>query len=166
MFYWICSTIINGKHGLMESPRKTFTFYVSCEGWFRYLTQRLVHGIIPQAFARRALVSTSMVVLLVLRKILARQNSGSPSVTSTICLLRGRLRAGRRMSSPSVTQFPLQFIYFTLHVSIILCMGDMAFPSRLIFTGISCMLTSFTTSSPFEASMRTAMLGSPWFYLL
>ena len=166
MFHWICLTIINGERGLMESPRKIRTFYVSCEGWFRNLIQRLVHGIIPQAFVRQALVSTSMVVLLVIGESLGGRSSRSLSITSTICLFKGRLRVGQRMSSPSVTQFPFQFIDFTLHVSIILCMGNMTLPSRLTFTGMSCVHTSLTTSSSFEAPTLIAMLGSPWFYLV
>ena len=95
MFHRICSTIINGERGLMESSRKTRAFYILCEGQFRDLTQRLVHGIIPQAFAGRALISASMVVLLVVGERLVGQSSGSPSITSTICLLGGQLEVGR-----------------------------------------------------------------------
>ena len=166
MFYRICSTIVNGEYGLMKSPRKTRIFYVLCEGWFRNLTQRLVHGIIPQAFVRRAFVSMSMVVLLVVRKGLAGWSSGSPLITSIICLFRGWFGAGQWTTSPSMTQLPLQLVDFTLHVSIILCMGNMALPSRLTFTGMSCVHTSLTASYSFKAPMRIAMLRTPWFCLM
>ncbi|XP_030936530.1 uncharacterized protein LOC115961743 [Quercus lobata] len=35
-----------------------------------------------------------------------------------------------------MTQFPLQLVDFTLHVSVIFCMGNMTLPSRLTFTGM------------------------------
>ena len=80
----VCLTIINGERGLMKSSRKSRIFYISCEGWLRNLTQYFVHGIVPQAFARRNFVPTSMVVLLFIGKGLVGWSSGSPSITSTI----------------------------------------------------------------------------------
>ena len=162
----ICSTIINGECGLIESLRKPRSFYVSCEGWFRDLTQRLVHGIVPQAFARQALISTSMVVLLVVGERFAGWSSGSPFITSIICLLGGQLRVGRWTSLPCVAQFPFQLIDFMLNVSIVLCIGNVALPTRLAFTSMSCVHTSLTISSPFEAPTRIAMLRPPWFCLV
>ena len=73
MFHRICSTIINGECGLMESSRKT----------------RLVHGIVPQTFTRRALIPMSTVVLFIAGERLAGQSSKPLSITSVICLLGG-----------------------------------------------------------------------------
>ena len=162
----ICSTIINGECGLMELLRKTHILYVSSEGWFRDLTQRLVHGIVPQAFTRRVLISISIVVLLIIGKRLARQSSGSLSITSTIYLLGGQLGVGRWMSSPYVVQFPFQLIDFTLHVSTVLCMGNTTLPSRLAFTSMRCVHTSLTIFSSFEAPTQITMLRPPWFCLV
>ena len=53
-----------------------------------------------------------------------------------------------------MTQLPLQFVDFALHVSVILCMGDVTLPSRLTFAGMSCAHTSLTAPSPFEAPAR------------
>ena len=53
-----------------------------------------------------------------------------------------------------MTQLPFQLVDFTLHVSVILCIGNMTLPSRLIFTGMSCAHTSLTAPSPFEAPAR------------
>ena len=89
------------------------------------------------------------------------RSSGSPSITSTICLFEGRLGARRGTSSPSVTQLSYQLVNFTLHVPVILCMGDMTLPSRLTFAGMSCSYTSLTALSLFEAPMWVAMLGTP-----
>ena len=115
---------------------------------------------------RRTFLPTSMAILFFIGKSLARQSSGPPSITSTICLFGGRLGAGWGTSSPSVTQLSFQFVNFTLHVSVILCMGDMALPSRLAFASMSCAYTSFTALSPFEDPVRIAMLGTPWFCLV
>ena len=130
VFYRICPTIINGECGLMKLPRKARIFNVPCEGWFRNLTQRLVHGIVAQAFARRVFVPTSVVVLLFIGKGFVRRSSGSPSITSTIRLFRGRFGAGRWTSLPSMTQLPLQLIDFTLYVSVILCILPLRPPFR------------------------------------
>ena len=98
-----------------------------------------------------------MVRLLFIGKGLARLGSGSPSITSTICLFE----AGWRTSSSSVTQISFQFINFTLHVPVILYIGDMTLPSRLAFAGMSCTHTSPTVLSPLEAPVRIATLGTP-----
>ena len=115
---------------------------------------------------RQTFVPTSMVMLLFIGKNLARRGSKSPSITSTICLLGGRFGARRGTSLPSMTQPSFQLVNFTLHVSVILCMGDMTLPSRLTFAGMSCTHTSFMALSPFEAPVRIAMLGTPWLCLV
>ena len=166
VFYRVCLTIINGECELMKSLRKAHIFYASCEGWFRNLTQRLVNGIVLQTFARRAFVPTFMVVLLFIGKGLTGQISGSPSITSTIRLLKGRFGVRQWTSSPSMTQLPLQLVDFTLHVSVILCVGNMTLPSRLTFTSMNCVHTSLTAPSPFEAPALIAMLETPWLCLM
>ena len=108
----------------------------------------------------------SMAILLIAGKGFTARSSRSSSISSIICLVRGQLGVGRWMSSPCVAQFFLQFINFTLHVSIILCMRNMALPSRLASTGISCVHTSFMISpmlkvyKPLDSSW--CKLASTW----
>ena len=58
-------------------------------------------------------------------------------------------------------QLSFQLINFTLHVPVILYIGDMTLPSRLAFAGMSCTHTSPTVLSPLEAPVRIATLGTP-----
>ena len=102
-----------------------------------------------------------MVVLLFIGKDLTRRSSGSLSITSTIRLLRGWFGAKRGTFPPSVTQLSFQLINFTLHVSVILCMGDMTLPPRLTFASMSCTHTSLMALSPLEALVRITTLGTP-----
>ena len=166
VFYRVSLTIINGECGLMKSLRKARIFNVPCEGWFKDLTLRLVHGIIAQAFARWASVPTPMVVLLFIGKGFAGWSSRPLSIISIIYLFRGWLGDGRWTSLPSMTQLPLQLADFTLHVSVILCMGNMTLPLRLTFTGMSCVHTSLTAPFLFEAPALIAMLRTPWLCLM
>ena len=158
MFYWIWSTGIKGENGLMKSPRKAHIFYISRERWLRNLTQRLVHDIVPQAFAGRALIPASTAILLVVGKSLTGRSSRSSSISSIICLFKGQLEIGLWISSPCAAQFFLQFINFTLHVSIIPCIGNMVLPSRLASTGMSCVRTSLMISPMLKVYKWIAML--------
>ena len=166
MFHWICSAIVNGERGLMKSPRKTRAFYISHERWLRNLTQRLVHGIIPYAFMGRALIPAPMVIFLITGESLTGRSSGSSSICSIICLLRRQLEIGRWMPSLCAAQFLLQLINFTLHVPFILCMGNMAFPSRLTFTSMHCVHTPLVISPLLKVYKRIVMLRTPRFYLV
>ena len=140
----------------MKSPRKALIFYVPCEGWFRNLTQRLVHGIVPQAFARRDFVPTSMVVLLFIGKGLAGRSSGSPSITSTICLFRGWFGAGRWTSSPSMTQLPLQLVDFACMSSSFFAWETWLFPRDWpLLAWVVCILPS---RRPFRSRLLCGLL--------
>ena len=128
----------------MKSSRKARIFNVPCEGWFRDLTQRLVHGIIAQASARWASIPTSMVVLLFIGKGLAGRSSEPLSITSTICLFKARLGTGWWTSSSSMTQLPLQLIDFTLHVSSFFAWETWLFPRDwLLPVWAVCILPSW-----------------------
>ena len=107
-----------------------------------------------------------MVVFLVVGERFAGRSFGPPSITGTIGLLGGELGVGRWKPPPCLAQFPLQLVDFTLHVSIVLCMGNTALPSTLAFSSMSYMHTSLLISSPFEAPTRITMLRPPWFCLV
>ena len=66
MLHRIRSTIINGEHWLIELLRKSCPFNLMCEGRLGNLVQRLAHSVISQAFARRALIPTFVMVLLII----------------------------------------------------------------------------------------------------
>ena len=68
MLYRVRSTIVNGKHWLIESSRKSCPFNLAREKRLRDLVQRLAYSIFSQAFARWALMLTFMTVLLVIGK--------------------------------------------------------------------------------------------------
>ena len=63
MFYRVCSTIVYGKHGLVEAPRKFSPLYLAREKGFRDLSQRPIHNVMSHAFARWALVFLLVVEL-------------------------------------------------------------------------------------------------------
>ena len=71
MFYRIRSTIVNGECGLMELSRKFCLLYLACERRFGDLIQCLAHSVISQAFTRRALVSSPVVVFFIVGERLA-----------------------------------------------------------------------------------------------
>ena len=52
MLHWICPAIIKRESWLVKSPRKASTLNPSCERWFGYLTQGLVHSFVSQALMR------------------------------------------------------------------------------------------------------------------
>ena len=68
----VCSTIVNGECWLIESLRKSCPFNLICEGRFGNLVQHLAHSVISQAFARRALIPTFVMVLLIVGERLVR----------------------------------------------------------------------------------------------
>ena len=166
MFYWIRSAIIKGESGLMKSPRETHIFYISCKRGFSNLTQCLVHGIVPKAFMGRALILAPMAIFLITRESLTGRSSGSSPICSIICLLGRQLEVRRWAPSPCATQLLLQLINFTLHVSFILCMGDVALPSWLTFAGMRCMHTSLMISPLLKVYNGIVMLRAPWFCLV
>ena len=94
MFHKIHSTIVNGERGLMESLRKFRPLYLMLERWFWDLIQRLAHGVISQAFTRRAIVSTFMMALFIVRESFAWWSSRPSSITVILFIVRGRIRTG------------------------------------------------------------------------
>ena len=147
----------------MKSLRETRTFYISRERGLNHLTQRLVHGIVPKAFMERAPILAPMAIFLITRESLTRRSSGSLPICSIICLLGRQL--GVRWWAPSLcaTQFLLQLINFMLHVSFILCMGDVALPLWLTFAGVHCMHTSLMISPLLRVYNGIVMLRAPDF---
>ena len=71
----------------MKSPKKTRTLYALREGRPNSLTQRFVHGIIPQAFMGWALILTLMAIFLVARESLTGWSFGSLLIRNIICIL-------------------------------------------------------------------------------
>ena len=166
MFHWIHSAIIKGERGLMKSSRETRLFYISSERGLSNLTQRLIHGIVPKAFMRRALILAPMAIFLVTIESLTRRSSGSSPICGIICLLGRQLGVRWWAPSPYVTQLLFQLINFTLHVSFILCIGDVALPSWLNFTGMRCIHTSLMISLLLKVYNGIVMLRAPQFYLV
>ena len=150
----------------MESLRETRAFYISRERGLSNLTQRLVHGIVPKAFIGRALILAPMVIFLVTRESLTGWSSGSLPIRSIIYLLGRQLGVRRWAPSPCATQLFLQLINFTLHVSFILCMGDVALPLWLTFTGMRYMHTSIMISPWLRVYNWIVMLKASRFYLV
>ena len=133
----IYSTIIKREGRLIKSPRKACTLYFPCKRQFSNLVQRFVHGLVSKALVRWTLVLMPMAtVFLVAWESFAGWSSGSLPVRGIFCILRRRLRSKWWSPSPCATQLLLQFINLTLHVSLILCMGDMTFPTRLTLISV------------------------------
>ena len=130
------------------------------------LTQRLVHGIVPKAFMGWALILTPMAIFLVTRESLIGESSGSSPICSIICLLGRQLGVRWWASSPCLTQLFLQLINFTLHVSFILCMEDVAFPLWLTLAGMRGMYASFIISHLLRVYNWIVMLKAPRFCLV
>ena len=99
MFYKIRMTIVNGERGLMKSMRKFCPLYLMRERWFGDLIQRLAHSIFSQAFTKRALVSSLVVVLFIVRERLALWSSWPLPITSISFIIKGDVRT-RRGSFP------------------------------------------------------------------
>lgn len=166
MFHWIHSAIIKGEYGLMKSPRETRIFYISRERGLSNLTQRLVDGIVPKAFMGWALILAPMAIFLVTSESFTGRSSGSSPVCSIICLLGRQLGFRWWAPSPCAMQIFLQPVNFTLHVSFILCMGDVALSSWLTFTSMCCMHTSLMTSPLLRVFNWIVMLRAPRFCLV
>ena len=71
------------------------------------------------------------------------QSSESSLVRGIICILRRRFGLRRWAPSLCTTQLLLQLVNLTLHVSLILCMGDMTLPCDwLLLVCVVCTLPS------------------------
>ena len=71
----VCSTIVNGERWLIQSPRKSCPFNLVHEGRFENLVQHLAHSVISQVFARRVLIPTFVMALLIVGERLAMWGS-------------------------------------------------------------------------------------------
>ena len=112
------------------------------------------------------LILMLMAIFLVARESFTRQSSGSSLVRDIICLFGKRL--GIRWWEPlsCATQLLLQLVNLTLHVSFILCMGDMALPSWLTLASMCCLHTSFMISPLLKVYDWIITLRTPWFRLV
>ena len=72
MLHRIHSIIIDGECWLIELSRKSCPFNLMSEGGLGDLVQHLAHSVISQAFARRALIPTFVMVLLIVGEKIAR----------------------------------------------------------------------------------------------
>ena len=167
MLHRICLTIIKRERRLIKSPRKACTLYPSCERWFSNLVQRFAHGLVSKALARWTLILTPMAtVFLIAWESFARWSSGSLPIRGIFCIPRRRLRPKRWSPSPCVTQLLLQFVNLTLHVSLILCMGDMTFPTRLTPISVRSLPTSFMISPLLRVHYWVITFWTSWLRLV
>ena len=113
-----------------------------------------------------ALILMLMAIFLVARESFTRQSSRSSLVRGIICLFGRRLGIRWWAPSPCATQLLLQLVNLTLHVSFILCMGDMALPSWLTLTSMCCLHTSFMISPLLRVYDWIITLRTPWFCLV
>ena len=147
MLHRIRPTIIKRESRLIKSLRKACTLYPPCERRFSNLVQCFVHGFVSKALVRWTLILTPMTtIFLVTRESFAGWSSGLLLVCGVFCILRKRLGPKRWAPLPCATQLLLQLVNLMLHVSLILCMGDMTFPTRLIPISMRCLHTSFMIS--------------------
>ena len=167
MLHRIRPTIIKRESRLIKSPRKACTLYPPCERQFSNLVQRFVHGFVSKALVRWTLILTPMAtIFFVARESFAGWSSGSLPVRGVFYILRRRLGPKRWSPSPCAMQLLFQFVNLTLHVSLILCMGDMTFPTRLTPTSMHGLHTSFMISPLLRVHNWVITLGTPWFRLV
>ena len=75
MFYRVCATIVNEERRLMETSQKFSPFYLARKWGFRDLTECLVHDVVSYAFARWAIIFSSVVRLFVAGERFTRRSS-------------------------------------------------------------------------------------------
>ena len=105
-------------------------------------------------------------IFLVARESFTGRSYGSSPVRGIICLLGRRLRLRWWAPSLCATQLLLQLVNLTLHVSFILCMGDMALPPWLTLTSMCRLHTSFTISPLLRIYNKIITLRTPWLRLV
>ena len=104
-------------------------------------------------------------IFLVAWESLTGQSSESSLVRGIICILGRRFGLKRWAPSPCTTQLLLQLVNLMLHVSLILCMGDMTLPRDwLLLVCVVCTLPSrFPLRWGFTAELlRWEPLDSAW----
>ena len=167
MLHRIRSTIIKRESLLIKSLRKAYTLYPPCKRWFCNLVQRFVHGLVSKTFVWWTLILTPMAtIFLVAWESFAEWSSRSLPVRGIFCIFRRRFRPKRWSPSLCVTQLLLQVINLTLHVTLILCMGNMTFPTCLTPISMRGLHTSFMISPLLKVHNWVIMLGTPWFRLV
>ena len=92
MLYRVRSTIVDGECWLMEPSRKSYPFNLACDGWLGNLVQRFAYSFISQAFARRALIPTFVMVFFIVGERLARWSSWPSPITSILFTLKGNFK--------------------------------------------------------------------------
>ena len=167
MLHLISPIIIKRESRLIKSSRKARTLYLLCERWFRNLVQHFVHGFVSKVFMRWAFILTPMAtILLVARESFTGRSFGPLPVRGIICILGRGFRLKYWAPSLCAMQLLLQFVNLTLHVSLILCMGDMTSSTRLTPISMRCLHTSFTISPLLRVYNWVITLGTPWFRLV
>ena len=165
MLHQIRPTIIKRESRLIKSSRKACSLYPPCKRRFCNLVQRFVHGLVSEAPVQWTLILTPVAaVFLVARESFAGWSSRSLPVRGVFCIFRRSLRPRRWSPSPCTTQLLLQFVNLMLHVSLIFCMGDMTFPTRLTPISMRGLHTSFMISSLLKVRNWVITLGTPWFH--
>ena len=157
MLHTICSTITNGEHWLRKSLRKLCPFNSTCEWRPRNLVQRLAHSIVSQAFARRALVPTF--IILPTQERFTKGSSWSRSVATIPLVTRRNIIVGGSFSSLLTMQLPLQMIDLQLHGSSAFLMRDMTPTPRVALTSMSGMHTSLPVLSTLKIEEMILALG-------
>ena len=167
MLHRIRPTIIKRESQLIKSSSKACTLYPSCERRFSNLVQHFVHGFVSKALVRWTLILTPMAtIFLVAWESFTGWSSGSLPIRGVFCILKRILRPKRWSPSSCATQLLLQFVNLTLHVSLILCMGDMTFPTRLTPTSVRSLPTSFMIPPLLRVHHWIIMLWTSWFRLV
>ena len=167
MLHRIHPTIIKRESRLIKSSSKACTLYPPCKRRFCNLVQRFVHGLVSKTLVRWTIILTPMAtIFLVAWESFTGWSSGSLPICDIFYIFKRRLRPKRWSPSPCATQLLLQFVNLTLHVSLILCMGDMTFPTRLTPISMRGLHTSFMISPLLRVHNWVITLRTPWFCLV
>ena len=158
MLHGVCSTIVHGEHGLSELPRKSSLLNPAHERWTRNLVKCLTHGVIPQAYRGRVLVSTLMMIVLVVWERLARRSPWSAPIAAILLTIRREVKFGWSSFSSFMAQAPFQVINLPLHGYGILLLRNMVFSSRLALTGMGCICASLLFPFSFKLTEVILML--------
>ena len=155
VFYRIHSAIIHDERRLVKSSKKFCLFYLSCEGWLRNLTQRLLHNVSSHSFARRASAFSSMRALFTIGEGFAWWSSWPLSVNSVLFIIGRDIRAERGSLMLCSMELLLQVINLSLHGFIIISLvGDVAFPSKTASTCVGGMYTTFLIVFPISLTFK------------
>ena len=131
VLYRVRSTIIHGERWLMEMSRKFGPFYPLCKGWFRDLTQCLLHNNIFYSFVRRAPTFPLVKILFFTGERFAGWSSKPLPVYSILFVIGRDIRTRRRPLLFCSSELLFQIINLSLHgFFITLLMSCMTFPLK------------------------------------